>query len=67
MSFEEYAAKTFNECQKKAINSGVSSEAVEVLQLIAQQNVLLIKSYHENVVLPLLTRTDDTMPLASGT
>ena len=54
MSFEDYALKSRTDCLKIAIEKGISSEAVEVLQLIAQQNLHLLKAYHEDVVAPLL-------------
>lgn len=62
MTFEEYSVKAYNNCLKKAIKKGISSEAVEVLQLIAQQNLLLLKSYHEDVILPLLTDDKQKSP-----
>ncbi len=67
MSFEEYAVKARNDCLKIAITKGLSSEAVEVLQLITQQNLHLLKSYHDDVVVPLLVGIDGKKKTASGT
>lgn len=62
MSLDEYLLKSHGDFVRRAIEMGISSEAVEVLQLIAQQNILLIKSYHEGVVLPLLTEHECKAP-----
>lgn len=62
MSLDEYLLKSHGDFVRRAIEMGISSEAVEVLQLIAQQNILLIKSYHEGVVLPLLTERECKAP-----
>lgn len=59
MSFDEYSAQVFGDCQRVAAHKGISAEAMEVLQLIAQQNILMLKMYHEKVVLPLFAGDAD--------
>ena len=54
MTFDEYAVEAYYKCINRALKKGMDTEAVEVLEMIAQQNILLLKSYHQDVVLPLI-------------